>query len=139
MPGWTPGEGEDRRKDHTRALRRAQRLRREQTPSEKALWRLLREFKHEGAHFRRQCHVGDFVYDFAALSHRLLIELDGAVHDDPDVRERDAVKTQAAEALGFRVLRIANAEVGYSEHVTARIRACLLPPTPGPSPKGEGK
>jgi len=59
--GWTPGEGDNWRKDHTRAQTRAKQLRREQTPSEKKLWRLLREIKHDGAHFRRQCQVGDFV------------------------------------------------------------------------------
>ncbi|MBC7769235.1 MAG: DUF559 domain-containing protein [Phycisphaerales bacterium] len=137
--GWTPGEGDDWRKDRTRAQQRAQQLRRDQTSSEKALWRILRDLKHEGAHFRRQCHVGDFVYDFAALSQRLLIELDGAVHDDPEVQAQDALKTSSAEARGFRVLRLTNAEVSYTEHVLERVREHLLPPTPNPSPKGEGK
>lgn len=68
----------------------------------------------------------------------MLIEIDGAVHDDPEVIEQDARKTEAAERLGFHVLRIRNAEVEYAEHVIGRVRAHLLPPTPNPSPKGEG-
>ncbi len=136
--GWTPREGDNWRKDQTRAHERAKHLRREQTPSEKQLWRLLRELKHEGAHFRRHCQVGPFVYDFAALSHKLLIELDGAVHDWEDVQLRDGRKTASAEQLGFRVLRISNEEVQYPAHVMGRVREHLLPPTPGPSPEGEG-
>lgn len=136
--GWTPGEGDDWRKDYSRANDRAKRLRRELTPSEKKLWRVLRELKHEGAHFRKQCQVGHFVYDFAALSHRLLIELDGGAHDWEDVQERDRVKTADAETRGFRVLRIRNEELSDMECVVDRVRAHLLPPTPGPSPKGEG-
>ncbi len=136
--GWAPGEGDDWRKDYSRANERAKRLRRDLTPSEKKLWKILRELKHEGAHFRKQCQVGDFVYDFAALSHRLLIELDGVVHDDADVQERDRIKTKSAAMRGFHVLRLRNEEVNYTEHVIERVRAHLLPPTPGPSPKGEG-
>lgn len=98
---WTPGEGDDCRKDRPRAHARAKRLRAEETPSEKQLWRVLRTLKHDGAHFRRQCHVGDYVYDFACLSHRLLIELDGAVHDRLEVQEHDREKTEAAEARGY--------------------------------------
>jgi len=136
--GWTPGEGNDWRKDYSRAHERAKRLRRDLTPSEKKLWRILRELKHEGAHFRKQCHVGDFVYDFACLSHRLLIELDGGVHDWADVQEQDRIKTAAAEARGFRVLRLRNEEADHVERVIGQVRKHLLPPTPGPSPKGEG-
>ena len=135
---WAPGEGGNRRKDYSRANERAKRLRRELTPSEKKLWKILRELKHEGAHFRKQCQVGHFVYDFAALSHRLLIELDGGAHDWADVEEQDRIKTEAAERHGFRVLRLRNEELNYTEHVIERVRAHLLPPAPGPSPKGEG-
>jgi very-short-patch-repair endonuclease len=136
--GWTPGEGDDWRKDYSRAHARAKKLRADETPSEKKLWKILRTLKHEGAHFRRQCQVGHFVYDFACLSQRLLIELDGAVHDDAEVRARDLRKTADAERRGYRVLRLQNAEVEYPERVIDQVRVCLMAPHPCPSPKGEG-
>lgn len=136
--GWTPGEGDDWRKDYSRAHARAKKLRTEETPSEKKLWKILRTLKHEGAHFRRQCQVGHFVYDFACLSQKLLIELDGAVHDQDDVRLHDEQKTSDAERRGFRVLRLQNAEVEYPDRVLERVRASLTAPHPCPSPKREG-
>src|SRR5262245_34833669 len=45
--GWTPGEGDDWRKNNARAHARAKRLRAEETPSEKQLWRVLRTLKHD--------------------------------------------------------------------------------------------
>ncbi|HWA49843.1 MAG TPA: DUF559 domain-containing protein, partial [Dongiaceae bacterium] len=63
---WAPAYGEDRRKDHSRAHARAQRLRKAETPTERKLWKLLRVLnKDNGGHFRRQTHVGDRVFDFA--------------------------------------------------------------------------
>jgi very-short-patch-repair endonuclease len=63
--GWTSGESDDWRKDYSRAHARAKKLRAEETPSGKELWKIPRRFKHEGAHFRRQCQLGRFVDDFA--------------------------------------------------------------------------
>ena len=138
MP-WAPRDGETWRKDRTRTRERATRLRAEQTPSEKALWRLLRDLKHDGAHLRRQCPPGDHVFDFACLALRLLIELDGGVHVWLDVQLRDARKTQAAEQAGFRVLRFTNDQLRMAPAaVMTRIRAALQAPHPCPSPKGEG-
>lgn len=55
-----------------------------------------------GVHFRRQHPVGGYVADFACLSHRLLVEIDGAHHS----AERDAARDAYLARLGFRVLRI---------------------------------
>lgn len=128
--GWTPGEDDDWRKDYSRSHRRAKKLRAEETPSEKKLWKILRTLKHEGAHFRRQCQVGNFVYDFACLAHHLLIELDGGVHEHADVQRRDREKAADAERRGYRVLRLQNAEVDYAEHVIGRVRSILTAPHP---------
>lgn len=137
--GWAPGEGDDWRKDYSRAQQRAKRLRADEMPAERKLWKLLRMLKHDGAHFRRQCHVGHFVYDFACLSHKLLIELDGGVHDWPDVQLRDEAKTESARQRGFRLLRVRNEHLADEQRLIRWVRANLSPPTPNPSPKGEGK
>src|SRR5689334_7886638 len=73
--GWDSTEL--RQKDFVRANLRAARLRREQTPSERKLWRMLRE--EPNARFRRQVAIRDWVYDFGEFGSRLLIELDGGI------------------------------------------------------------
>ncbi|WP_442969861.1 endonuclease domain-containing protein [Roseibium sp. Sym1] len=70
--------------------RSAQRLRREQTRGEKALWRALRELKAGGIRVRRQAPIGPYVADFAVFSRKLVIEIDGDVHSFPAQQRHDA-------------------------------------------------
>jgi very-short-patch-repair endonuclease len=136
--GYAPVPGEERQKDRTRTKLRAARLRRDQTPSEKELWRLLREL--EGVTFRRQPAIGGYVFDFACYGARLLIELDGSIHNRPDVQANDKAKEIFAITQGFRVLRLQNNEVwDRPAWVLAQVRARLdAPHPPTPSPQGRG-
>src|SRR5690606_24658508 len=68
-----------RQRDFKKANQRAQRLRLKPTPAERRLWSMLR--KIDGRHFRRQTPLGVYVFDFAEMSARLLIEVDGGIHD----------------------------------------------------------
>lgn len=81
------------------------------------------------------------MFDFAALSHRVLIELDGGVHNAPDVALRDATKQEWAEAQGYRVMRLKNVEVEKDAgRVLERVRLFLNAPHPlAPSLSGEGE
>lgn len=72
--GWAPAYGEDRRKDYSRAQQRARLLRKNETPNEKKLWKLLRVLNREGANFRRQANIGNRVFDFADLGMRVTNE-----------------------------------------------------------------
>ena len=76
------------------------------TPAESRFWKLLS--KIEGFHFRKQTPVGPHVFDFGDLGRRLLIEVDGGIHDLPEVQERDRAKDLWATSQGFVVLRIPN-------------------------------
>jgi len=133
MP-WTQRPNENWRKTSRRTLDRARTLRREPTESEAQLWKLLRTLKSDGVHFRRQANVGGHVFDFAALARRLLIELDGGVHNAPDVALRDEAKQKWAEEAGYRVLRIKNEELRNEESVLARVRLALRAPHPFQAP-----
>jgi len=94
------------------ALQRAVRLRHDEASAgERRLWTLLRALNREGAGFRREAAVGRYVYDFAWLSARLLVEVDGGVHRLPGIAERDARKALAATMAGYRVLRFSTDEV----------------------------
>ena len=136
--GWAPAYGEDRQKDHTRTKLRAARQRKEMTPSEKLLWKLLRTI--EGYTFRRQPAIGDYVFDFGCYGARLLIEIDGSIHERADVQANDKDKTLYAVSQGFRVLRFANNDVwDRPAWVASEVRSRLaVPPPPTPSPQGRG-
>jgi very-short-patch-repair endonuclease len=136
--GWAPAYGEDRQKDHVRTKLRAARQRKEMTPSEKELWKLLRSI--EGHTFRRQPAVGDYVFDFGNYRARLLIEIDGSIHEREDVQQNDKAKTIHAITQGFRVLRLQNADVwDRPSWVIGEVRARLdAPHPPTPSPQGRG-
>jgi very-short-patch-repair endonuclease len=124
--GWAPAFGEDRQKDQTRTKLRAKRQRKESTPSEKLLWKLLRSV--DGVTFRRQPEIGPYVFDFGQYAARLLIEIDGSIHRLPDIQANDRAKTIYAIANGFRVLRFANNDVwDRPAWVVSQVRAALEP------------
>ena len=58
-------------------------LRKHQTVAETRLWRELRKLRLQGYHFRRQAPIARYIVDFACLSQRVIVELDGAQHDPP--------------------------------------------------------
>lgn len=118
----------------------AKRLRRNLTDAEKLLWRDLRgDFAGAGTHFRRQVPIGPYVADFCCLGHRLIIELDGPIHDMGSVRIRDAEREGYLRSQGFRLLRFRNEQVMLQRHlVLETIKAALGAPTPTPSPSPQG-
>jgi very-short-patch-repair endonuclease len=140
--GWQPTDA-PRQKDRTHTNLRAKSLRKELAPSEKKLRDLLRTI--EGAHFRREVALGDYVFDFGWYSARLLIEIDGPSHSLEYVRANDEAKAAHAIANGFRVLRFANNDVcDRPAWVVAQVRDALnasasdRPPPLAPPHKGAG-
>jgi very-short-patch-repair endonuclease len=89
----------------------AREMRKNPTPAEKALWRVLRDRAVNGLRFRRQHTMDGLVLDFYCPEVRLCVELDGGVHDSGDQRERDAARTAHLQARDIRVLRFRNEEV----------------------------
>jgi very-short-patch-repair endonuclease len=91
------------------SIENARRLRKEPTDAERKLWSALRQRQLTGFKFRRQVPIGDFVADFACLSQRLIIEVDGGQHDTN--REKDAARTAWLASRGYRVVRFWNNDV----------------------------
>ena len=58
---------------------------------------------------RRQHPVGRYVVDFACVPLRLVIEIDGGVHERDDVVLRDHLRQTETRALGWTVVRFTNA------------------------------
>jgi very-short-patch-repair endonuclease len=95
------------------AFRRAtaRRLRKNETEAEQRLWKALHKLSLEGSHFRRQVPIGPYVADFACLSARLIIEVDGSQHGEPEGLVKDAERTAWLKSQGYRVLRVWNNDV----------------------------
>ena len=90
----------------------AREFRKEPTNSEKILWNALRGKKLDGIKFRRQQPVGYFVVDFYASAFRLVIEIDGPIHDKQI--ESDKARQNILEELGLLVFRIKSETVEKS-------------------------
>lgn len=82
----------------------ARQFRKEPTQSEAILWQGLRGKKLDGVKFRRQQPIGPFVVDFYAPSLRLVIEVDGLIHETQ--KEADRTRQDILEELGLNVLRL---------------------------------
>jgi very-short-patch-repair endonuclease len=98
----------------------AKRLRREMTPAETRLWRVLRGNAAHGFHFRRQQVIEGYIVDFYCSSARLAIELDGGVHEDQVKYDefRDGVLAQN----GVHLVRISNEAMYDVDSVIAFVK-----------------
>ncbi|MCJ7532056.1 MAG: endonuclease domain-containing protein [Anaerolineales bacterium] len=76
----------------------------EPTPSEAILWQALRRKSLEGVKFRRQQPIGPFVVDFYAPACRLIVEVDGPIHEY--MRGADRQRQKLLEGLGLRFVQV---------------------------------
>ncbi|MBA2278558.1 MAG: endonuclease domain-containing protein [Chloroflexia bacterium] len=98
-----------RRETSRQLIEAARRLRQTETSAEQLLWEQLRNRRLAGMKFRRQHPFGPFVLDFCCPDNRLVVELDGAIHDEQT--EQDTFRTRYISSFGYRVLRFHNYEV----------------------------
>jgi len=91
----------------------------------------LRAKRLNGLKFRRQHPIGKFIVDFCCLSIRLVVEVDGDIHNSKS--DNDAARDACLELYGYRVLRIRNAEIIRNlQAVLARIESearSIAPPS----------
>ena len=90
---------------------RAKELRKNMTESEKVLWEEIRNRKLGGLKFRRQHPISTFIADFYCHEQKLVIELDGEIHDNEESQEYDEGRTAEMEYMGITVIRFRNEEV----------------------------
>ena len=118
----------------------ARRLRKLQTKSEKLLWQALRNRKLDGLKFLRQHLIGHSIVDFYCHENRLVIEIDGSIHLNTDVKDRDKIRQKMIEDYGIRFFRCTANEVESNlEGVLAGIMKTVAPTAPIPSISREGK
>jgi len=104
----------------------AHKLRKESTPAEQFLWKRLRNRKLNGAKFRRQHPMKQFILDFYCADKKLAIELDGNVHNSSEAKEYDENRSYELEALDIKIIRFTNDQVFFElEYVLDQIRLYL--------------
>ena len=95
-----------------KSISRARALRHDMTLGEQKLWSELRQFKKShGLHVRKQAPIGPYIADFAIHAAKLVIEVDGEHHFEPDGRARDAKRDAWLRLEGYRVLRFTTGDL----------------------------
>ena len=112
-------------------LENARRLRREMTPHERKLWYLfLRKYPVK---IYKQRIIGRFIVDFYCASAKLIIEVDGSQHYEPQAMAYDAERSAFLSDLGLEALRFSNREIdrdfrGVCEQINLTIQNRLQGP-----------
>lgn len=88
---------------------RAGELRQQLTAAEELLSSRVRNRQLGGLKFRRQHPLGSFIADFCYPSRRLIVEIDGDIHN-PQAK-RDRARTEQFERHGYQVIRLRNEQV----------------------------
>jgi very-short-patch-repair endonuclease len=92
-------------------LDKAKALRNSETKAEKFLWENLNSKKLKGFKFRRQHAISQFIVDFYCHKLKLVIEVDGKIHNKPDNKEYDENRTFELEKFELVILRFTNFEI----------------------------
>ncbi len=101
----------------------AKQLRKEMTDAEKILWVHLKSgisnFK-----FRRQHPIGLYVADFFCHKLKLIIEVDGSIHDLEEMKIRDEEREKSLKESGYKIIRFRNEQVyNEMEFILAKINS----------------
>jgi very-short-patch-repair endonuclease len=116
----------------------AKEFRKTQTEAEKVLWNALRNHGFASLKFRRQHPIKWFVADFYCHDFKLIIEVDGGIHNSEIQSEHDENRTSELEDMGIQVIRFSNEDIlNNLESVLKKIHQTILRST-SPSPRGEG-
>ena len=81
------------------------------TKAEEVIWELVKTKQLEGFKFRRQHIIGQYITDLVCLDRRLVIEIDGLIHQLPENKEADESRTDWLQKNGFKVIRFTNDKV----------------------------
>jgi very-short-patch-repair endonuclease len=90
-------------------------LRRNQTEAESIIWWYVRG-KRIGPKFKRQHSISGYIVDFYCAEKKLILEIDGEIHNTTQAKESDLVRDKFFKDMGYQVLRFTNNEVEYNIH-----------------------
>jgi very-short-patch-repair endonuclease len=92
-------------------LKEARKFRKNMTNAEALLWEHLRGRRCGSFKFRRQQVIEGFITDFYCEEAKLVIELDGSIHERTDVAENDRHRENVFKARGILTIRFSNNEI----------------------------
>ncbi|HSE44454.1 MAG TPA: DUF559 domain-containing protein [Gemmatimonadales bacterium] len=84
----------------------AKQFRRAMTPAQLTLWKVLRNNRVDGHHFRRQQIIAGFIVDFYCHAAHLVIEVDGEIHESSVTYDQE--RDRGLDSHGFWILRFRN-------------------------------
>ncbi len=108
----------------------SRKLRKRSTATEKSLWQRLRSRQLDGLKFYRQFPIGRYIADFYCDELKLVVELEGGIHDKADQKEYDETRVSEFEGMGLTVMRIRNGEIENDMEIVLERIAALKKPSP---------
>ena len=110
----------------------ARTMRHTPTEAERLLWEKLRKRQLDNYYFRRQHPLSNYIADFYCHSKKLIIEVDGSIHNSSEAIEYDNSREYVLEELGYTVIRFTNSEIYEDiDSVTKKIAEVLKSLHPG--------
>ena len=130
------GEGEEstqpysvvrNHKTNPKKLELARHFRKNPTESEDAVWQMLRNRQIKNLKWRRQQVIAGFIADFYCAELNVVLEIDGSVHDNEEVKEYDEFRTSVFASRGIRVFRLKNEDCD-KQHLIELIENIITSP-----------
>ncbi|TMI61650.1 MAG: endonuclease domain-containing protein [Bacteroidetes bacterium] len=104
---------------------RAEILRKNPTHEEMLLWQFLK-VNQLGVRFKRQHPIWLYIADFYCHELKLVIEIDGSVHNIKEVMENDIIREDDIKSFGIKVVRFKNYEIRNEiENVIEKMKAVI--------------
>lgn len=99
-------------------VRVAQSFRKEPTRGEAILWAAIRGRQLDAVKFRRQQPIGSFVVDFYATEHRLVVEVDGAIHETSETTTSTARHSSSRWGSGWSASVRSSSSITFLTHLS---------------------
>ena len=97
--------------NNTQLKKYRKKLRNNLTPAEATLWKYLKKSQLNRRKFRRQSSIGKYIVDFYCPEEKLVIELDGDIHQYDKINNIDRIRSDFLKSKGIKILRFENSMI----------------------------
>lgn len=97
----------------------AKKLCNEPTSSEIIFWNLLKQH-FPNLRFKRQHPISNYIADFYCHKLKLVIEIDGSVHREEEVKNNDKIRDDYMQSLDLKIIRFTNEEACKNGEVVVK-------------------
>jgi len=109
----------------------AKELRKNETEAERILWSKLSKNQIIGLQFRRQHPINIFIADFYCPKLKLVIEIDGSIHEISEYQDHDSGRSEFMNDFGITVIRFTNEQIlndlnGTVNQIECEVKKLLL-------------